>query len=298
MSEPIVGAHLLLPENLQLDELLQLPTDFFQRSENKNENDGLETSEAENDDVSEKAPHSGSSQDRLAANEAPISKAAFRMRQYRAEHKNDSVWLNKEAERMRRMRAKRKGLPETDSSLAIAFDEFGNLVGKTEKVRRNPRARSKGGDVKPEAPVENNEYTEASTEADITAAAASLRDRNMKREEFRKKEAERIRRYRALKRQDQVWKDKDAERMRLYRAKRKTSSVKSDFKSRIPVPHEPSHYDIQLSLDPLPYSADAAGSSQVPNHAEQSITSSEKKEAEASNADANMSDSENDMETV
>ena len=288
---------MLLPENLQLDELLQLPTDFFQRSENKNDNDGLETSEVENDTNPEKASHGGSSHDRLSASEAPISKAAFRMRQYRAEHKNDLVWLNKEAERMRRMRAKRKGLPETDSSLAIAFDELGNLITKPEKVRRNPRARSKAGDVKLEAPIESSEYTEASTEADISAAAASLRDRNMKREEFRKKEADRIRRYRALKRQDQIWKDKDAERMRLYRAKRKTSSVKSDFKNRIPVPHEPSHYDIQLCLDPLPYS-DGTTMPQMPNHAEQSITSTEKKEGDASNAEANMSDSENEMETV
>lgn len=297
MSEQIAAAHLLLPETLQLDDLLQLPTDFFQRSENKNENDGQETSEVENDATHDKASHSGSSHDRLSANDAPISKAAFRMRQYRAEHKNDIVWLNKEAERMRRMRAKRKGLPDSESSLAISFDEFGNLVGKAEKVRRNPRARSKVGDVKLEAPIENSEFTEASTEADITAAAASLRDRNSKREEFRKKEAERIRRYRALKRQDQVWKDKDAERMRLYRAKRKTSTVKSDFKNRIPIPHEPSHYDIQLSLDPLPYALDGTSVPQMPNHAVQSITSNDKKDGEATNADAN-SDSENEMETV
>jgi hypothetical protein len=40
--------------------------------------------------------------------EPPLSKAAARMRKYRAEHRRDKSWLAKEAERMRKIRAARK----------------------------------------------------------------------------------------------------------------------------------------------------------------------------------------------
>ena len=40
--------------------------------------------------------------------EPPLSKAAARMRKYRAEHRPDKSWLAKEAERMRKIRAARK----------------------------------------------------------------------------------------------------------------------------------------------------------------------------------------------
>jgi hypothetical protein len=44
-----------------------------------------------------------------AASDIPgLSKAAVRMRKYRADHRQDATWLSKEAERMRKMRANRK----------------------------------------------------------------------------------------------------------------------------------------------------------------------------------------------
>ena len=170
-----------------------------------------------------------------------LSKAASRMRQYRADHKNDRAWLSKEAERMRKMRAVRKGLPlpVTDAIL----DVIGTELNKPAKERKKAIRRKK--DIEPvvgaqdsaDATVETIEGTEGTETAPVPATdsssgevdiegAASFLDRNIKRDEFRKKEAERIRRYRSLKRQDQVWKDKDAERMRMYRAKKKGDSGK------------------------------------------------------------------------
>lgn len=167
----------------------------------------------------------------IAADPA-ISKAASRMRQYRADHKNDKVWLKKEAERMRRMRAVRKGTSLEQLATEIAVDEFGIPLPKPVKEKKDPAVRKKRerkGTVLRATP---DAVIEASFEAIISSptgeiAAAKLVEKNLKREEFRRKEANRIRRYRALKRQDQVWKDKDAERMRLYRAKRKGDYVKS-----------------------------------------------------------------------
>ena len=165
------------------------------------------------------------------AAENPISKAASRMRQYRADHKNDKVWLKKEAERMRRMRAVRKGTSLELLATEIAVDEFGNPIPKPVKEKKDPALRKKRErkvailKVTPDIGIEVSDDAIAFPNGEI--AAFKLAEKNTKREEFRRKEANRIRRYRALKRQDQVWKDKDAERMRLYRAKRKGDYVKS-----------------------------------------------------------------------
>lgn len=177
-----------------------------------------------------------------------ISKAASRMRQYRADHKNDLVWLSKEAERMRKMRAKRKEINGGSQEALRAVDEFGVPIEKPPKARRVPRSKSvRTGDMKLDISIDSNGQPD---EAGFTAAMASANGRSIKSEEFHRKEAERIRRYRALKRQDQVWKDKDAERMRLYRAKRK-AYAKANGKMAL-VPHEPAHYGIPMMLETMP----------------------------------------------
>ena len=165
------------------------------------------------------------------AGENSISKAASRMRQYRADHKNDKVWLKKEAERMRRMRAVRKGTSLEQLATEVAVDEFGNPLPKPVKEKKDPALRKRRErkvailKVTPDIGIEASDDAIPFPNGEI--AASKLAEKNTKREEFRRKEANRIRRYRALKRQDQVWKDKDAERMRLYRAKRKGDYVKS-----------------------------------------------------------------------
>ena len=158
--------------------------------------------------------------------EVTLSKAATRMRQYRADKKSDPVWLNKEAERMRKMRAIKRGLPVEPVVLEVVVDEFGNevpqpIVDKKNSARKRRVTR---------APTVASEESSSGIvrDADVVAldpngenAAALLVDRFKKRDEFRKREADRIRRYRALKRQDQNWKSKDAERMRTYRRKKR-----------------------------------------------------------------------------
>ena len=179
-----------------------------------------------------------------------ISKAASRMRQYRADHKNDLVWLSKEADRMRKMRAKRKEMNGGSQEALRAVDEFGVPIEKPPKAKRAPRAKSvRTGDMKLDISVDSNGQPD---EAGLTAAMASANGRSVKSEEFHRKEAERIRRYRALKRQDQVWKDKDAERMRLYRAKRKAYAKGNG--NMMLVPHEPAQYDVPMLLETLPLS--------------------------------------------
>lgn len=115
-----------------------------------------------------------------------LSKAATRMRKYRADHRHDASWLAKEAERMRNMRAARKA---------------GTSGSKEDKPRRQKvirKKREKNASVSDLPPVEKFNH-----------------------EEYLRKEAERVRRYRALKQLDPEWKKNDSDRMRLYRAKRK-----------------------------------------------------------------------------
>lgn len=52
----------------------------------------------------------------LDVNGVPLSKAAARMRKYRAEHRRDKSWLAKEAERMRKIRAARKAAEPAESA--------------------------------------------------------------------------------------------------------------------------------------------------------------------------------------
>jgi hypothetical protein len=115
-----------------------------------------------------------------------LSKAATRMRKYRADHRHDASWLAKEAERMRNMRAARKA---------------GTSGSKEDKPRRQKvirKKREKNASLSDLPPVEKFNH-----------------------EEYLRKEAERVRRYRALKQLDPEWKKNDSDRMRLYRAKRK-----------------------------------------------------------------------------
>ena len=118
--------------------------------------------------------------------EASLSKAATRMRKYRADHRHDVAWLAKEAERMRNMRAARK---------AGAGGMREEKPKKEKAVRKKREKISLLGDL---APVEKFNH-----------------------EEYLRKEAERVRKYRALKQLDPEWKKNDSDRMRLYRAKRK-----------------------------------------------------------------------------
>jgi hypothetical protein len=118
--------------------------------------------------------------------EASLSKAATRMRKYRADHRHDVAWLAKEAERMRNMRAARK---------AGAGGMREEKPKKEKAVRKKREKISILGDL---APVEKFNH-----------------------EEYLRKEAERVRKYRALKQLDPEWKKNDSDRMRLYRAKRK-----------------------------------------------------------------------------
>jgi hypothetical protein len=240
-----LAAHVLLPESVHLlEELLPLPVEFVPNAQIKRGLRGGTTLKSDSDIVGEATTdidEVSRIDDTVVL--APISKAASRMRQYRAEHKNDLAWLSKEAERMRKMRAKRKSLTEGELLPAPALDESGNVIERPAKIKRSVTAKAvKIGDSKAECAVENVVAEVDAPPDDINiSAAANLVERNIKRAEFRKKEAERIRKYRALKRQDQVWKDKDAERMRLYRAKRKSTSTKSEPKIEAPVLLETTH---------------------------------------------------------
>lgn len=115
-----------------------------------------------------------------------LSKAATRMRKYRADHRHDTLWLAKEAERMRNMRAARKA-----GAVGVKDDK-----PKKEKIGR--RKKEKSSSPSELAPVEKFNH-----------------------EEYLRKEAARVRKYRALKQLDPEWKKNDSDRMRLYRAKRK-----------------------------------------------------------------------------
>lgn len=247
-------AHVLLPEGVNLlEELLPLPIEFVSNDQQtKRGLRGGTTLKSESDVVGEATTdvdEASRIDDTVVL--APISKAASRMRQYRAEHKNDLAWLSKEAERMRKMRAKRKSLTEGEILPAPALDEAGNFIERPAKIKRSAVAKTiKIGDSKAECAVGNvDAEIDAPADDTNTAAAANLLERNIKRTEFRKKEAERIRKYRALKRQDQVWKDKDAERMRLYRAKRKSTSAKSEPKIEVPALVEAPHCIAPALLD-------------------------------------------------
>ena len=243
-----LAAHVLLPDSVHLlDELLPLPIEFVPNVQNQQNKKGSRGGTALKREVDIAGETTTDIDEVSKADDAvvlaPISKAASRMRQYRAEHKNDLAWLSKEAERMRKMRAKRKSLTEGETFPQPTLDESGNLIERPIKFRRSAVSKSaKAEDLKRDCAVENvSAEIEAPTDDINVAAAANLVERNVKRAEFRKKEAERIRKYRALKRQDQVWKDKDAERMRLYRAKRKSTSAKPESKIEVPTLLEATH---------------------------------------------------------
>ena len=128
-----------------------------------------------------------------------LSKAATRMRKYRADHRHDATWLAKEAERMRNMRAARKA---------------GTSGLKEDKPRRQKvvrKKREKNASLSDLPPVEKFNH-----------------------EEYLRKEAERVRRYRALKQLDPEWKKNDSDRMRLYRAKRKLDASLKVATSTLP----------------------------------------------------------------
>lgn len=124
-----------------------------------------------------------------------LSKAATRMRKYRADHRHDVIWLAKEAERMRNMRAARKA-----EASGIRPEK-----PRAEKAARKKRERILMMGLEPVEKFNHQEYL--------------------------RKEAERVRKYRALKQLDPEWKKYDSERMRLYRAKRK---VDASLKALIP----------------------------------------------------------------
>ena len=158
--------------------------------------------------------------------EGSVSKAATRMRKYRADHRHDQLWLAKEAERMRNMRAARKA----------GVNGIKDEKPKREKVCR--RKKEKSALLSELAPVEKFNH-----------------------EEYLRKEAERVRKYRALKQLDPEWKKNDSDRMRLYRAKRKLDSgVKAVVPAEVPM---------DLLMPPtIPVSADVPTSSTTtaPNH--------------------------------
>ena len=151
-----------------------------------------------------------------------LSKAATRMRKYRADHRHDTLWLAKEAERMRNMRAARK-------AGAIGVKEY---KPKKEKVGR--RKKEKSSSPSELAPVEKFNH-----------------------EEYLRKEAARVRKYRALKQLDPEWKKNDSDRMRLYRAKRK---LDAGSKAIIPIAGE---IPEELPLIPLDL---VESSSSIPAH--------------------------------
>ena len=124
-----------------------------------------------------------------------LSKAATRMRKYRADHRHDVIWLAKEAERMRNMRAARKA-----EACGVRPEK-----PRAEKAARKKRERILMMGLEPVEKFNHQEYL--------------------------RKEAERVRKYRALKQLDPEWKKYDSERMRLYRAKRK---VDASLKALIP----------------------------------------------------------------
>ena len=150
--------------------------------------------------------------------EGNLSKAATRMRKYRADHRNDHTWLAKEAERMRNMRAARKlGLKD-------------NKEDKPKKERVGRRKKEKHVLLSELAPAEKFNH-----------------------EEYLRKEAERVRKYRALKQLDPEWRKNDSDRMRIYRAKRKLDSgAKADVKSDIVSEEVPVPTDIELALASVP----------------------------------------------
>ena len=124
--------------------------------------------------------------DSADVSEGCLSKAATRMRKYRADHRHDTLWLAKEAERMRNMRAARK---------------VGAIGTKEEKPKKEKVGRRK--------------KEKSSSSTDLTPVE------KFNHEEYLRKEAARVRKYRALKQLDPEWKKLDSGRMRLYRAKRK-----------------------------------------------------------------------------
>eukprot|EP00596_Hydrurales_sp_CCMP1899_P005135 CAMPEP_0119051818 /NCGR_PEP_ID=MMETSP1177-20130426/73307_1 /TAXON_ID=2985 /ORGANISM="Ochromonas sp, Strain CCMP1899" /LENGTH=768 /DNA_ID=CAMNT_0007031151 /DNA_START=870 /DNA_END=3176 /DNA_ORIENTATION=- len=60
-------------------------------------------------------------------------RAALRMQQYRADHKEDPVWLSKEAERMRKIRASCRD-PPSDSELGDFVDKNGDALVRSQAV--------------------------------------------------------------------------------------------------------------------------------------------------------------------
>ena len=128
--------------------------------------------------------------DSADVSEGCLSKAATRMRKYRADHRHDTLWLAKEAERMRNMRAARK---------------VGAIGTKEEKPKKEKVGRRK--------------KEKSSSSTDLTPVE------KFNHEEYLRKEAARVRKYRALKQLDPEWKKLDSGRMRLYRAKRKLDAV-------------------------------------------------------------------------
>ena len=138
-----------------------------------------------------------------------ISKAAARMRKYRFDHREDPEYLRKESVRKRTTRAKRKAeaLHLANGTTPEASDE-----AKEMKEPKEPRKRArvvrivKGTEVSAVAIVK------------VTAAGTGIPADTL---EYSRKEAERARKYRALKRNDPVWKERDALRMRKWRLKRK-----------------------------------------------------------------------------
>ena len=154
--------------------------------------------------------------------EGTLSKAATRMRKYRADHRHDTLWLAKEAERMRNMRAARKA-----GAIGAKEDK-----PKKEKVGR--RKKEKSSSPSELAPVEKFNH-----------------------EEYLRKEAARVRKYRALKQLDPEWKKNDSDRMRLYRAKRK---LDAGSKAIIPIAGE---IPEELPLTPLDL---VLSSSSIPAH--------------------------------
>jgi len=233
------------------------------------------------------------------------SKAALRMRQYRKDHKNDPIWLSKEAERMRKIRANRKsslsanelqGAFVDENGVAIAspegalgegssssgdssfiegqLDENGVEIPRPKEIApKKKRARKSTSKDVPQTSVasdlaaiggvavdsvaalevtaENSSagvfISDGTNEGNIAAfaempgilAVEAMGDVNFpsvpkktKSDEFRKKEADRIRKYRELKRQDVEWKTKDAERMRVYRARLKEGAPEGRVKAK------------------------------------------------------------------
>jgi hypothetical protein len=233
------------------------------------------------------------------------SKAALRMRQYRKDHKNDPIWLSKEAERMRKIRANRKNLSANElqggfvdeNGVAIASPEGavgeGSSSGESSFIEGQlddngveiPRPKEIAPKKKRARKSTSKDIPQTSVASDLAAIGAVAVDsvdavevtaenssaglfmsngtdnaegvitafaempgilaveiqgdanfpsvpKKTKSDEFRKKEADRIRKYRELKRQDFEWKAKDAERMRVYRARLKEGAPEGRVKAK------------------------------------------------------------------